>query len=477
MHMKSKARKAYKRITSTIINYPAASFFGVLGVLFALIIIGSILSKPKTTNDGNAKKATSVAIHSIGSAPRVTMTAQVETSGVVKITAQTSGIVQQLYAREGSRVSRGDWLFWLSTNYQGGTVPTVTRQIAQKNYDFVVANYDLQKSLIDRQKSIADTVQTQGGEVRTITNNSIADSKSLIELDQQIVDSLDAQITQLEQSNSGGSNNALILQAKQGRAGAQAGINSLKVALATAEYQSSPDQEPAQLSTSQHDLTIAQLELQQKSLDLNRELSLLNLRVAQISEALMYPASPVAGVVERVYVQPGQSVTSGTLLATITGDKKASTVVLSVPESTAKSMSRIEPSVIFIGSRELSMTPTYISTQPTDGALYTVIYRVPAEYESDVSAGSTVRISVPIGGNASTGSVPVIPIDALYQTESASFVYVASQSAQGTFVAKSMNISLGKTFGSFVEVVRGITHSDHVIVTRTVIDGDVVEFK
>lgn len=467
-------RRVYKTITRTILTSPAQSFFGVIGVFFAIIIIGSILGKPKTATGKAVIVPKPVRIHTIGNAPRVQMTAQIETSGVIKIVAQSTGIVSQIYLKEGSNVRRGDWIVSLASNYQGTSIPSVTRQIAQKNYDFVNANYDAQKNLIDTQRRIADIAKEQSSDSRDITRNSIVDTRALIDLDQQIVDSLNSQISHLESTNVAGSNDALIVQSKQGKAGAQAGINSLKVALANAEYQSDNDNAPAGIANTQHDLTVAQLDLQQKSLDLNRELSVLNLRMAQASEAMMNPSSPVDGIVERVNVLVGQQVSSGTVIATITGNKKASSVVLLVPETIAKNISRLEASTITAGSLSFDSVAAYISTQPTDGGLYSVVYRVPSEKEVFMAAGSTVLVSVPVGGNMSTRAVPIIPIDAVYQTQSESYVYVATESAKGARVAKSMKVTLGQSFGSFVEVLKGLSTDAAVIVNRTVVEGDTV---
>ncbi len=470
-------RSLYKRVTRTIITYPAYAFFGVLGVLFLSILVGSVLSKPKTKTEKKSVSPKVVSVYNVGTAPRVTMTAQVETSGVVKIIAQTSGVVQQVYVTEGAQVHRGTALMWLSTNYQGGTLPSVTRQIAQKNYEFVNSTYDAQKDLIVRQREIADSVQKQAGDTRNITNNSISDTKNLLTLNQQIVDSLVSQIAYLESTNVGGANDSLILQSKQGQSGAQSAINSLRVAVANAEYQVGSDNAPTQLSNKQHDLTIAQLAIQEKSLDLNRELAKLNLGVAQISESLMFPASPFAGTVERVNVTPGMNVSSGTVLATITGVKKTSSIVLLVPEATAKNISRIEPSTVTVGMEYLDLLPRYISTQPTDGALYSVVFSVPSEKESLFASGSTVSVQVSLGAKASMSAVPFVPIDALYQTATESYVYVATPSGTGAYVVKSIPVKLGQVFGQYVEVLSGLSKESHIITSRAVVSDESVNIE
>jgi multidrug efflux pump subunit AcrA (membrane-fusion protein) len=466
--------RVYKRITATIIKYPERSFFSVLGALFLMIIIGNIISRPAGKPASAPVTPKPVAIYGIGQAPRIQITARVETTGVVKIIAQTGGIVQAIYKKTGEQARRGDWLFWISTNYQGGTLPTVTRQMAQKNYDFAKDNYDAQKDIIGRQRSLADSGQSQFTDMRDITNNSISSTQSLIDQDQDLVNSLNDYLTYLESTNTDGAKDPLIIQAKQGKTGAQAGINSLKVALANAQYQANSDKAPTRIANTQHDLTIAQLDLQQKSLDLNRELAKLNLQVAQISEALMYPASPVTGVVERVYVTPGQNITSGTLLASITGDSVKSTVVALVTAETAKNISRIEKSKLTLGNKTVEMYPMYISTQPTDGGLHSVLFSIPPEDESLVTNGSSLLVELPIGSAQSTNAVPYVPLDAIYQTQDASYLYVAVPAGNSRFTVKSEKVTLGSVYGQYVEVVKGLSPNDQVITTRSVLDGDIV---
>jgi multidrug efflux pump subunit AcrA (membrane-fusion protein) len=470
-------RRFYKTITRTLLTYPGRSFFGIIGFFFLLIIAGNIMSKPQTKAAVTAPAAKDVSVFSIGKAPKIRIMGSVETSGVVKITAQSGGVVQQIYAREGTAVSRGSTILWLSTNYQGGTMASVAREIAQKNNEFVTQNYDAQKDLIDRQRQIADTVRTQASDLRTITNNSIDDTQHLVDLDQGIVDTLQGQLAQYEATNSAGANNAFILQTKQGIAGIQMGLNSLKTSLASAKYQSNEDNAPANLADYQHDLAVAQLDLQQKSLDLNRELSGLNLRVAQISESLMFPASPVTGTVERIYVTPGQNVSQGALLATVTGTKRTSRVVVLVSETTAAAISRLEPSTITSEGTSFDVLPTYVSTQPTDGSLYSVTFTVPEEDEHLMNNGSSVAVDLPIGAVAATSAVPFVPLDAVYQTQDASYVYVATGSADGKWTAISKKLTLGNVFGRFVAANAGLAPSDQVILTRNVVDGDLVTFR
>jgi multidrug efflux pump subunit AcrA (membrane-fusion protein) len=466
--------RGYKRITHLLVTKPDQTFFSLIGIFLVLIVIGNIIRKPAESKKTTEIKVKAVATYSIGSAPKVTTTAKIEKSGAIKIIAQSAGIVSGIYKTEGQTVNRGDWIVSLSTNYQGGVVQSAARQIAQTNYTYVTDNYQKQLDMLNKRRDIANSVDSQADALRDISGASIDDTKNLISLDDQIVSTLDSQISSLEASNSAHANDATILQAKQGKVSIQSGLLSLKSALRNAELQNAGDKAPANLSNQQKDLTIAQLDLEEKSLALNKELARLNLVVAQINEALMYPAAPFAGTVERIHVVVGQNVSVGTVLATLTGTKNSATAIVSVSKEFSESISRIEPSTLHIGATSIDVLPHYISKESTEGALNSIQFAIPDEYASQLGNGSSILVDLPIGSAQTTAAIPFIPLDALYQSQTDSYVYTATQSAVGTWTVATKRVSLGNVFGEFTEVTRGLSSGDQIIIDRTVVDGDVV---
>lgn len=447
-----------------------------MAMLFGTIAVGNGIARmaPKTKEAETPVKT--VAVFGVGQAPRVTVNATVEKTGVVKVMAQSGGVVQAVYAREGDSVAKGFTIAWLSTNPQGGTIPSYTRQIAEQNYTFVSDNYDSQMEMITKRREVAERTNNLAGDTREMTQASIANTTYLISLNEEILASLTTQISDLEASNIGGANDALILQAKQGRAGVVSALNSLKGAVASAQYQSDEQSEPGHLSNLARDIATKQLDLEERSLKLNMELSKLNLSIAQIGESLMFPASPVSGVVERVYVQPGQYLSANTPVALVKGASTTTSVVALVPEITAKRLSRIEPSTIYVGETSFRANPIYISDEATDGRLFAVRFAVPDEYQSEVVAGGIVRVELPIGSLESTNAVPFVPLDAVYQSENTSYVFIATTSA-GMTVAQSKEVNLGQVFGQYVTVNSGMSGNDVIITDRTVISGDKVKYQ
>src|SRR5947209_4245043 len=129
--------RPYYGITSAIKRKPLSSFFVTLGLLFLIIIIGHSINQPKPQKPVQTI-VKDVTLFSIGEASKATDHAKIEKAGVIKIMAQTSGIVQKVNVKEGTTVKKGKQLLTLSSNYQGGNTPAVQASIAQKQYQNVL---------------------------------------------------------------------------------------------------------------------------------------------------------------------------------------------------------------------------------------------------------------------------------------------------------------------------------------------------
>lgn len=464
-------------VAKFIDSHPLGSFFVLLICIVLLIIVGNFARKPKQTTEEAKKSPREVEIFSIGKAPRMVFSGKVEKSGAIKIVAQSPGVVQTINAVVGGKVSKGQTLLGLSNNYQGGNIASISRDLAQKSAALTEENFPDQLAMINRQRELAKQTDINADELRAISTSSIQATQDLIALNQEIINSLDNEINDWQSTNVGGANDTAILQAKQGKAGIESGLLSLRTALASQQYQQKIGNPPEKLSDLGKDITLGQLDLQERSLNLAKETAQLNVRIAQISESLMYPSSPCNGTVERVYVNVGQVINPGQQIASISCVKNIGTVIVSVSSDTAKQLSRLEKSTLMLGGNSVELSPQYISTEPTEGNFHSVIFSVPEEISETLSNGSSVKVEIPVGNIQSPASVPYIPIDAVFQTQTASTIYVASKSAEGKWFASGKSITLGPVFGSYVQVNSGISGSDQVILNRDIIGGDEVTFQ
>ena len=153
-NLKLKVKKLLKRCGEIIDRRPLTSFFVVLAVIFLLIVVGSFLRKPKQEAT-IAKQVKEVATYSIGSAPTINVQAQIEKSGVIKVEAQTPGIVSLINVTEGQKVTKGTVLVGLSSNYQGGNAAgAAVRMYEKESNRKVVTSENFLKQIEDAQKPL-----------------------------------------------------------------------------------------------------------------------------------------------------------------------------------------------------------------------------------------------------------------------------------------------------------------------------------
>src|SRR6266567_3160943 len=190
----SQLRARYKTMTAFIQRRPLGSFFIGMGLLFLVIIVGHFLNQPKAQPEAKTP-VKSVKLYSIGSAPKATFQAKIEKAGVVKIVAQTSGIVQSIAVNEGSDVAKGKTLITLASNYQGGNAPGLSAQIANAQYQNVLDTYDQQHDVINKQKDIANSTFNNYTEQQNIASQSANNTNSLISANQTALDTMNTQLT------------------------------------------------------------------------------------------------------------------------------------------------------------------------------------------------------------------------------------------------------------------------------------------
>lgn len=452
-----------KRVTRTVRNRPFLSFFLALLVLFVIIVIGSILTQPSEDTVPEVP-VTEVKVYSIGTGPTITTQAQINKTGVIRVVAQTQGIVQKVHVTEGDSVQRGNTLVSLSTNYSGGNAPAISAQIAREQYQNTKETFDTQKELIDKQRQVANNTFDNTDELREISEQSLSDSQNLLTLNETILGTIDQQLRQAEQA---GDEQAL-LTARQTRAQLQSGVSQLQNTIRTLEYQTDEDNPPTELSELQREITLKQLEVQEKSLTLSKEVSRLQLQLAQVQASLMYPSSPSNGTVQKVHVVFGQSVNPGTLIATIFQPEHEIMATVNLNAKTALSVSRSETSTLTLtDGTSIRLAPRFVSTEATDGQLYSIIYTIPDEYSRQLTDQEFIPLQIPLAIPDTSSVIPLIPIDAVYKTENSAYVFTAQNG-----IAVATPVEVGEITGSYIEIQSGLTSGDMVILNRNVVEGE-----
>lgn len=451
-----------QKVSRLLNRYPLQVFFGTMLVLFSLIIGSNYLRQPQApkTMVSVAKKVT---VYRIGTSPRLNLQAELEKSGIIQITAQAPGVISKISIKEGQIVKKGQRLFSMTTNYQGGNVATTSRQIVQTQYNNLVDNYASQKEVIDKQKEMANLNLSNADKLREIGSQSVNDTQSLIDLNNNIINTLNTNL-------SGTTDPALTLSIKQLKSQFQSANLQLNNNLRQAQYQSDTNNPPQKLANLQKDVTIKQLELQEKALELNREITKLQLRLAQINESLMYPAAPFAARVEKIYPRLGQLINPGQPLAILSASDPDLTATVYVPQDIANRLSNLEPAKFTFQGETISAFPQHISAEAVSGNLYSIVYLLPFSYYERATDRSNIPVSLPLGYPDTSATAPYIPLDAIYQTQESAYIFVVeNQKAVGR------EVTMGSVWGQLVEITAGLKSGDEVILDRNVIAGDLVE--
>lgn len=461
-----KTSKYRKKAVVFIDKNPFRSFFVALGILVLLIIISNLIGAPKPPASKKADETKNVHVYSIGSAPKITVQAQVEKSGTIRITALTPGVIQNIFKNQGENAAKGETLIGLSTNYQGGNSASLGRQLAQTQYKNALDTYDTQKELIKKQKELADKNDVNADELRNITSLSLGETRNLITLNEDILKSLDENIAAAPDSGK--------LQLKQLKSQFLAATNQARQGLRNAEFAVGTDNAPAALSNLSKDTAFKQLELQEKMLDVNREISRIQLNIAQVTEAMMFPSAPFNATVQRVFVKVGQQVNPGTELMVLSAPSEEDpvTAIAYVSADVARKVSQLEESTLYIGKNQYRTLPSFVTTEAIQGSLYGVYFDIPDHFIKDLTEKGFIQVELPIGYADTASVIPYVPIDAVYQTKDQNYVFVAKNGK-----AEPKSISLGEVYGSSVEVIKGLGSTENIILNRNIIAGDKVNIQ
>lgn len=458
---KTKLKSILSHIEAKAKQKPFLSLGIVLGLLLAVIALSNYLQKPQPVAETQTEPKL-VQTYAIGEAPRVELLAQVSQSQVVTVVSLSGGVVKNIPVQVGQTVYKGQTIAQLSTDYYGNNASWVQKELAQTQYNNVIDTYDTQKDIISKQKELAQLQADNANELRQIANDSIAETKELLELNESMLLEVDLAIQSATTS-------AEISQLTAQKAQLLAGITQIRSGLRQAQYQGSDDEPAFKLSQISKDMTLKQIETQEKALEMSKTISELQLKLASIAAATMFPGTPVSGTVERIFVQKNQVVNPGTPIATIKANTGVTQLVARVSQSVAQKVSISEPTTLLVNGETIELYPDHVSTVATEGSLYTITYTVPAEHADKLVNTSQVVVSVPLGAADTTTVIPYLPLESIHQSELESTVFVLD----GDTVT-SKQVELGSIDGRFIQVTSGLTTGDQIIVNRDVIEGEKV---
>jgi RND family efflux transporter MFP subunit len=140
------------------------SFLVLLGILLSVILLGNTLRNPETQEKSTQKTPQNVEVYTLDQTPRFAVAGNIEDSGVITLQSQTSGIITDIRVSEGSEVSRGKTLVYISDTYLGGSSAYISQQIQERQETFQEENFN---------KRI-DIPKIQGEELTPQTDDDLA---------------------------------------------------------------------------------------------------------------------------------------------------------------------------------------------------------------------------------------------------------------------------------------------------------------
>lgn len=212
-----------------------------------------------------------------------------------------------------------------------------------------------------------------------------------------------------------------------------------------------------------------QNELADKNLELNRKLAALDAEIADRQDAILHPKSMVSGTVEHIAVHPGESVSPGTVLATIRATSGATTIEAAVPKEEALYLPQEGSGRISIDGVDTTLSNGYIGTGENSSGLVTVIYPITEALAEYVPQNGFLSLELPLVSHTEQGFI--IPIDTIRSASDKKSVLVVSSE----HVVSEKTVLLGNAIGSSVFVKSGLSSGDELVLNPTVLAGDHIE--
>ncbi|GIW62690.1 MAG: secretion protein HlyD [Patescibacteria group bacterium] len=471
-YVKQLYKNALERFGFLLKTNPLLFLLLVNTLLVLLIVFGRLIAKDNQTDTTTVENIKRVEVYRVGTSAKVKVKGKVETSSSAVITALTSGLVKSVDVVEGQKVAKNKVLARLSSNYWGANANYIQSKIAKIQLDNAKNNYDTQKEIIAKNKELVSLNKDNRENLNQISKESVDRTTEIINLNNEIISTLDSYLNNYQATNSAGINDALILSTKQLKSQYLSANNQLKSSLSDLDYRTN-NETPNKIADLNDDIVLKQLDLQLKTLELQVKLSELQYKLSKIQESLMYPSALFDGVIEKVYIKPGQLVSAGTPLFVLNAyNNKDVKITAYVSESLAANLSlEDQAKIIFSDGSTINLTPYYISSIAVEGDLYSVYFKLPAEYIDKVWNNQTVEIEL-VAKFADSGSiVPIVPLESVYLLNEKAYVLVVDKNN----IVKEVKIVLGKLLGGYVVVESGLDKSALVVLSRNAVAGDKVE--
>ncbi len=219
------------------------------------------------------------------------------------------------------------------------------------------------------------------------------------------------------------------------------------------------------LSNTEEDLALAQLKKDRATRKSTLEQSALSVQLTNLSDAVLKPKIFTNGTLQSIRVKRGDLVTTGQILATLSTPQGATTLEAFLDSKTVLLFDPTREAILTIGNEKLSLLPTYFAQSENENGLFSILFTLSETLSKKITNGEYLSISLPLRHH--TDALALIPIDALFQDETTASVLVEHEG-----IAVSKSVTIGNLYGSYAEILSGLTETDRVILSRSIIAGD-----
>ncbi len=441
----------------------------LLLLLLLLIGVSDYMRQRNSTTEKSVKPVKKVQVFVVGDVPRVSVLGEVVKEHVVTVVAQNGGVISTVTVKSGDQVSAYKTLAIIGSDYQGNVLASVQKSLAGANYQHVAKTYDDQREIIAKQKEIAQASDENSSLLRDIQSDSLTGIEEQVKLNESLLTSVSESISALEQAPISSSSANTILAAKSSQSQILAGLEQLRASQRQIAYQASDDNPPAKIGQLSRDITIKQLELSEKALDLTKQTAALQVKLAQIAENTAKPAAPFAGTIEQVFVRQGMVVAPGAPIALLRGKNSSVKLTVSIPAHYASQLNLVESAYAIIDDQKIELPLPYIPQEVSANGQLSVQFQL-EDSLIEVSDGQRVQVSLPLGNQAASTVFPLVPMETVYLGAQDATVLVAKDGK-----AKTQAVVVGKLFGDFVSILSGLTPNDQLILDRTIVSDENIE--
>jgi multidrug efflux pump subunit AcrA (membrane-fusion protein) len=442
----------------------------LLLVLLLLLIAASEYARRNSTSTQTSSKPTKkVAMFTVGEIPRISVLGEVTKENVVTLAAQTGGIISSVHVKAGDFVAANQTIATIGSDYQGNVAASVQKSLAGTNYNHLAKTYKDQKEIIAKQKEIAHLSEENSSRLRDIQQDSLSSINEQVSLSESILDDINDSISNLEVMPSSSASANTLQAAKSSKAQLLAGLEQLRSSQRQISYQTEDENPPAKIGELTRDITIKQLDLSEKALDLTKQTAALQVRLAQIAENASRPVAPFAGVIEEVYIRPGMMVSPGTPVALLKGKNNAIKVTVHVPVKYATQLNLVESTYAIIDNKQVALPLPYIPQEVGANGQLSIQFQL-GSTELAVSNRERLSVSLPLGNKSASSVFPLIPMEAVYLGAQEATVLIVQDGK-----AITQPVVVGNLLGDYVSIVSGLKPNDQIIINRTIVNGEQVE--